>query len=275
MKSSIATLDGLSSERSVKEAAQAEYDAHRTGPLAEGAAYSYAYWPLQLLDTPIERAALQASIDDADDGSTALQRAQFAFSRKMLLDAEEASATVLMAPMRRYRQPGDDATAGSYMTLVAMLSHPLSRGSSHVAGPDADAHPVIDLNYLSHPLDMEILARHVVQTERLLQTPAMFAVLEPNGERYPDGIGAEERSREDLERMIRTHSLTNYHPCGTCAMASADLDGVLDGELLVRGVENLSVCDASIFPIIPRGNILTTVYAVAEKGAELIRNRCR
>lgn len=56
-------------------------------------------------------------------------------------------------------------------------------------------------------------------------------------------------------------------------MASADLDGVVDAELFVRGVENLRVCDASIFPIIPRGNILTTVYAVAEKGAEMIGGR--
>lgn len=36
------------------------------------------------------------------------------------------------------------------------------------------------------------------------------------------------------------------------------------------GTSNLRVCDASVFPIIPRGNILSTVYAVAESGAEMI-----
>jgi choline dehydrogenase-like flavoprotein len=30
------------------------------------------------------------------------------------------------------------------------------------------------------------------------------------------------------------------------------------------------VCDASVLPIIPRGNILTAVYAWAEKAAEMI-----
>jgi choline dehydrogenase-like flavoprotein len=30
------------------------------------------------------------------------------------------------------------------------------------------------------------------------------------------------------------------------------------------------VVDASVFPIIPRGNIISTVYAVAEKGADII-----
>ncbi|KAK2736916.1 choline dehydrogenase [Colletotrichum kahawae] len=47
-------------------------------------------------------------------------------------------------------------------------------------------------------------------------------------------------------------------------------DGVVNGKLLVRGTTNLRVCDASIFPIIPRGNILSTVYAVAEKTSDLL-----
>lgn len=50
-------------------------------------------------------------------------------------------------------------------------------------------------------------------------------------------------------------------------MARAELGGVVDGELRVYGTSNLRICDASIFPIIPRGNILTTVYAVADSGA--------
>lgn len=47
--------------------------------------------------------------------------------------------------------------------------------------------------------------------------------------------------------------------------------GVVDARLKAYGTKNLRVVDASVFPIIPRGNIVSAVYAVAEKGADLIR----
>jgi choline dehydrogenase-like flavoprotein len=46
--------------------------------------------------------------------------------------------------------------------------------------------------------------------------------------------------------------------------------GVVDARLKVYGTANVRVVDASIFPIIPRGNIISTVYAVAEKAADII-----
>jgi choline dehydrogenase-like flavoprotein len=49
-------------------------------------------------------------------------------------------------------------------------------------------------------------------------------------------------------------------------MMSEDLDGVVDEPLIVSGTANRRVCDASVIPILPRGNILSTVYALAEKG---------
>lgn len=201
-----------------------------------------------------------------------LLKLQFDFNRRMLQHPREASATVALLPARRYMLP-EDSTAGKYMTVLAMLAHPFSRGSSHIISQDAADHPTIDLKYLSHPLDLEVLARHVIHIERFLDNPQFSQILQPGGKRFPEGIDPTKRSQEDLEQLIRKHGATNYHPCGTCVMASADLDGVVDAELFVRGVENLRVCDASIFPIIPRGNILTTVYAVAEKGAEMIGSR--
>lgn len=53
-------------------------------------------------------------------------------------------------------------------------------------------------------------------------------------------------------------------------MMKRELGGVVDEELKVYGVKGLRVVDASVLPIIPRGNILTTVYAVAEKAADVL-----
>lgn len=47
--------------------------------------------------------------------------------------------------------------------------------------------------------------------------------------------------------------------------------GVVNERLLVYGVPNLRIVDASIFPMIPRGNIQASVYAVAERAADIIK----
>ena len=45
---------------------------------------------------------------------------------------------------------------------------------------------------------------------------------------------------------------------------------LLDGELKVRGFDNLRVCDASAFPTQITGNLNATIIAMAEKAADEI-----
>jgi len=45
----------------------------------------------------------------------------------------------------------------------------------------------------------------------------------------------------------------------------------VDEVLSLYGVRGLRVCDASVFPVMPRGNVSTSVSAVAERAADLIR----
>ncbi|KAK2760059.1 aryl-alcohol [Colletotrichum kahawae] len=58
---------------------------------------------------------------------------------------------------------------------------------------------------------------------------------------------------------------------GSCAMMPREQGGVVDERLRVYGTKKLRVVDASIFPIEPSGNIQSTVYAVAERAADLIK----
>jgi choline dehydrogenase len=50
-----------------------------------------------------------------------------------------------------------------------------------------------------------------------------------------------------------------------------DADAVVDAELRVNGVEGLRVVDASIMPLVPRGNTNAPTIAIAERAADLIR----
>lgn len=81
----------------------------------------------------------------------------------------------------------------------------------------------------------------------------------------PDNTSLEtESERFDY---VSNHISTQYHLIGTCAMGEA-----VDDTLLVRGVKKLRVIDASVFPGHVSGNIMATTYAVAEKGADLVKN---
>ena len=76
---------------------------------------------------------------------------------------------------------------------------------------------------------------------------------------------------DDLERYVRATTSTVHHPAGTCRMGlPADERTVVDPRLRVRGVQNLRVADASIFPALLGVNPCLTCMMVGERAAELI-----
>jgi choline dehydrogenase-like flavoprotein len=51
------------------------------------------------------------------------------------------------------------------------------------------------------------------------------------------------------------------------------LGGCVGSDLTVHGTRQLSVVDASIIPLIPATHLQATMYAVAEKAADIIKAR--
>lgn len=271
----IPTFDNAIRDPEDRKATLTDYEQNRKGRYAEGPAYSFAFTPLQLLETESETQELIKMVkDEVRKEDDSILQAQYSLIQKAVESPVEASATSFLLRSQRNRDieryPGEPTMVdGNFVTVVAMLAHPFSRGSCHI-NPDPAQHPDIQFNYLSHPLDREIFARHLRLIERLFQKPTFTAMRKPDGRRVPRSHPHPITSIEEAKELLPINSATNYHPCGTCSMMKEELGGVVDGKLRVYGTANVRICDASVLPIIPRGNILAAVYGWAEKAAEII-----
>jgi choline dehydrogenase len=139
-----------------------------------------------------------------------------------------------------------------------------SRGRLTLRSDRLHDHPLIDPDYMSHPDDW-VEMRTSIRIAREVIAQAAFAPL--RGEEIAPG--PEAQTDAELDAYIRATANTSYHPCGTCKMGS-EAEAVVDGQLRVRGLENLRVADSSIIPAITTGNLNAPSIMIGEKAADLI-----
>ncbi|KAH8647398.1 GMC oxidoreductase [Xylariales sp. PMI_506] len=147
---------------------------------------------------------------------------------------------------------------------------PFSRGSVHLGSPEAINNPIIDPKFLSIDFDLQMLIGAGSFTRQSWATPPLANLvtgqLSPNEETLPPNA-----TKDQWTAFVRSTVGTTWHAIGTCAMASRDLGGVVDPELKVYGTKNVRIVDASVLPLQMSGHPTATLYAVAERAADLIR----
>ncbi|PVF93076.1 alcohol oxidase [Serendipita vermifera] len=158
---------------------------------------------------------------------------------------------------------------GATPSVGLSLQKPFSRGSVRINSTDPFADPIVDYGALKNPLDLEIGVEMIKGWRKMLGLPSWAAL-----GAIESSPGTNVTSNDDLKAFIQSSGTpTGAHPCCTVAMMPQRFGGVVASDLRVYGVNNLSVIDASIMPIIPSTHLSSTVYAVAEKAADIIRAR--
>ncbi len=189
-----------------------------------------------------------------------------AFVRTHLAEDERPDVQLHFVPAQ-LDDHGRNRLLGHGFTVHACVLHPHSRGRLLLRSASPDERPLIRPGYLSEPRDMDVLLEGIRLSREIIGAAPFRRFRGP--EVFP---GEQRTSRSDLIEMVRRKAETIYHPAGTCRMG-ADNESVVDGELRVRGVEDLRVADASIMPRLVGGNTNAPTIMIAERAADLVLAR--
>ncbi|KAJ7627826.1 alcohol oxidase [Mycena polygramma] len=164
--------------------------------------------------------------------------------------------------------PGHKPETGkSYCSVFLSLAHSFSSGTVHSSSSDPLAAPAIDCRVLDNEIDLEVLVRAIKFARKLCATPSLSAVV--TREVVP---GPAVQTDDEIKDFIRSTVDTVFHPVGTAAMLPREDGGVVDPSLKVYGTANVRVIDASIIPINVSAHPQATLYAIAEKAADIIKH---
>ncbi|KAJ7028631.1 pyranose dehydrogenase [Mycena alexandri] len=159
-------------------------------------------------------------------------------------------------------QPGHFVGAG--MALVT----PVSRGSVTINSSDPLAPPLIDIGMLTSDFDLFALREALKRAQQFFDAPVWRdSIIGPVQD-------LENITSDALDELIRNTAGPSLHLVGSAGMSARDAPyGVVDPDLLVKGVEGLRIVDASVLPLVPSAHTQAAVYVVAERGADLIKQR--
>ena len=156
-----------------------------------------------------------------------------------------------------------------YATILGTLVAPLSRGEVTLASADASDLPLINPNWLTDPTDQEVAVAIYKRVRTAFASNFMQAVR--IGDEYFPGPAVQ--SDGDILNTIMNTVQTVWHASVTCRMGVADdPTAVVDSKARVIGVQGLRVVDASAFALLPPGHPQSTIYMLAEKIADDIKN---
>jgi choline dehydrogenase len=178
------------------------------------------------------------------------------------LDGPDLQVLLISQPYRSQALPGPDPDGGYAIGFSAMRPH--SRGTVRLSSRDHRISPLIDPNYLGDERDQDVMVTGFDIARRIGAAEA----LDPwRGAEAQPGRALEDRN--EIIDYLRESLVVYFHYAGTCRVGIDDM-AVVSPDLRVRGISRLRVADASIMPSPISANTNATVFAIAERAADLI-----
>ncbi|KAJ7141629.1 alcohol oxidase [Mycena filopes] len=132
-------------------------------------------------------------------------------------------------------QPNPPQPDTKYISLHAMMNHPISRGSIHIKSKDPLQAPLIDPRYFESDYDLKAVVETFKFNRRLVKEEPLCNILSDT--------------------------------VGSCSMLPLAEGGVVDRKLKVYDTSNIRVVDLSIIPLHIGAHTQATAYALAELGS--------
>jgi len=158
----------------------------------------------------------------------------------------------------------------NYLSWVVLKAHTINNaGAVTLRSADPRETPKISFRYFEEGTDKngEDLGS-VVEGVKFVR--AMTENLKEQGLIVEEELpGDRVQSDEELRNFVR-YSAWGHHASCTCPIGPKESGGVLSSDFRVHGTQGLRVVDASVFPKIPGFFIVSAVYMVGEKAADVI-----
>ena len=176
------------------------------------------------------------------------------------VDGHTISAAVGHIP---FPLPGLPSPEFGITALVGTYT-PRSRGMITLDPADPNGDPLIDPSYLSESTDVKALVAGLSMVREIFTQDALAAF--GLKELFPGPTAVDE---EELAAAVRAGVSSFYHPVGTCR-AGDDPESVVDGQMRLRGLENVRIADMSIAPIVPEVATSVAAQFIGWRTAEVI-----
>jgi choline dehydrogenase-like flavoprotein len=156
----------------------------------------------------------------------------------------------------------------NYLTWAVLKAHTVNRaGSVRLRSADPRDTPQIDFSYFEEGDD--------TRGEDLDSVVDGIKFVRSMTRHYSHLIAEEElpgkdvQSDDELRSFVKDRAWGHHASC-TCPIGEQHAGGVIDSSFRVHGVRGLRIVDASVFPKIPGFFIVSSVYTIGEKAADVI-----